>query len=118
MTASSSSGAADSILRRQSLVAPLFSWLSTDAKIRSNKGFSCIPRKNCRHFVQSTRIAIICVTPAVRNDSKSPITSLGESSSVPWRARNSATRSLRATYPSPPRTPQLTVKAGRPNARR
>ena len=56
-----------------------------------------MPRKNCRHLAQSTRIAITCVLPAVRDDSSSVITSLGESSVVPCRARNSATRLLRAT---------------------
>ena len=66
MIPSSSSGAADSILSRKSLVAPPVSWPSTAAKMCSSKGFSCMPRKNCRHLAQSTRIAITCVAPACK----------------------------------------------------
>ena len=59
ITVSFSSGAADSIRLRQSVVPPLVSRLSTDAKMRSRSGFPCMPRKNVFHLAQSTRIAAI-----------------------------------------------------------
>ena len=47
-------------------------------RISCSSGFSCKPRKNCRHLAQSTRIAITWAMPASRKDSSNATTSPGE----------------------------------------
>src|SRR6516162_5197207 len=70
-----SAAATASILIRQSLVAPLVSWLWIEAKTRLNSRLSCSPRKNVPHFAQSTRTAATCGVPARNEDSRMDITS-------------------------------------------
>ena len=52
-------------------------------KCARRSGLSCMPRNDCRHFAQSTRIAATWVAWAVRKDSISEVTSAGVSAPVP-----------------------------------